>query len=471
VNISFHGAASCVTGSCHLLELDGFCLLVDCGLFQGADELFGGQADSFGFDPREIDAVLLTHAHLDHCGRLPLLFRQGFRGPIYSTAPTRLLSSIVLQDAAHLHEEARDRRLNHVRGVIHKRDDASYNLSDVIETMALFQTVTLKTPVKIHPDVTATFHDAGHILGSASIQVSVREKGVTTKILFSGDIGPRNVSLVKPWSPPADSDYVLVETTYGDRLHRSRPESIEELARVLAQTLSGGGNVLIPTFALERAQELLWVFGTFFREGRVPPGTSFFLDSPMALSATEVFERFRSELSPELETFISQGVDPFSFPGLVTARSIHDSQAINAVRRDAVIMAGSGMVSGGRIVYHLERHIDNPLSSLIFVGYQAEGTLGRAIVNGEKQVRLLGEMRDVRIQTHMINGFSAHADQGDLLAWCSTMQVPDQVFLIHGEKRSMTGFSEKLPSIGWSKMAMPKLHETIELPPAKGKRS
>ena len=176
MKISFHGAASCVTGSCHLLEMDGFRLLVDCGLFQGADELFGGESDPFGFDPREIDAVLLTHAHLDHCGRLPLLFRQGFRGPIYSTQPTRLLSGIVLQDAAHLHEEARDRRHNHAKGIIHKRDDASYNISDVIETMALFQTVALKTPVKLHPDVTATFHDAGHILGSASIQVSVREK-------------------------------------------------------------------------------------------------------------------------------------------------------------------------------------------------------------------------------------------------------------------------------------------------------
>lgn len=463
MNLSFHGAASCVTGSCHLLSVDGFNLLVDCGLFQGQDELFGGTSDPFGFDPSEIDAVLLTHAHLDHCGRLPLLWRQGFRGPIYATAPTRLLAGIVLQDAAHLHEESRDRKNKHVRGVLNKREDATYNISDVLETMALFQTVELEAPVKLFRDITATFYDAGHILGSASIQVVARRKGKTTRILFSGDLGPRNVTLVKPWSPPADSDYVLVETTYGDRYHRSREESVEQLATVVTKTLSAGGNVLIPTFALERAQELLWVFGQFFREDRVRPGTFFFLDSPMALSATEVFERFRTQLSPELERLITAGVDPFSFPGLVMARSVHDSQEINAVRNNAVIMAGSGMVSGGRIIYHLERHIENPLSSLVFVGYQAQGTLGRAIVDGEKKVRLMGEMRDVRIQTHLINGFSAHADQGDLLAWCSKMTVPRRAFLVHGEPRSMDGFAEKLPSIGWNDLYRPRLHETVEL--------
>ena len=265
MHLSFHGAASCVTGSCHLLDVDGFRILIDCGLFQGEDEIFSSNQKPFGFDPGSISAVILTHAHLDHCGRLPYLVRQGFSGPVYATSPTRYLAEIVLWDAAHLQEEKSQEKKGRPKGVRRPSSRSTpYRIADVIDTMAHFvQPAEYDVPVNLAPGVDATFYNAGHILGSASVQITVSRPGRKTRILFSGDLGPGHPALLSPASPPEDSDYVVMETTYGDRLHRSFEESKAELLGVLSDTYARNGKVLIPTFALERAQDLLFFFRAF----------------------------------------------------------------------------------------------------------------------------------------------------------------------------------------------------------------
>ena len=475
MKLSFHGAASCVTGSCHLLDIDGFRILVDCGLFQGPDEIFSSNVKPFGFDPESISLVLLTHAHLDHCGRLPFLVRQGFRGPVVATAPTRYLAEIVLWDAAHLQEERasgaggykKGGRLSRFSGAGGRKGKKGgfYSVADVLDTMSLFaRPAEYEIPVNLAPGIDATYYNAGHILGSASIQITVTRPGKKTRILFSGDLGPETHPLLSPSSPPQDSDYVVMETTYGDRLHRSFESSKDELLGVINDTHRRGGQVLIPTFALERAQDLLYFFREWRDGGRLPGKLPFFLDSPMAINVTHIYERFPDLLDDRLKNLFDKGRDPFMFPELRLTRSVPESRSIAEASARSVILAGSGMVSGGRILYHLFREIENPRSSLVFVGFQAEGTLGRSILEGEKTVRLMGSEKTVRIGLHSINGFSAHADQRDLLGWCRPMNRPEGVFLIHGEHRSLWAFRDKLATIGWNKIQIPALHETVDLP-------
>ncbi|MHB8544488.1 MAG: MBL fold metallo-hydrolase RNA specificity domain-containing protein [Leptospirales bacterium] len=480
MKLSFQGAASCVTGSCHLLDVGGFRILVDCGMFQGPDEIFSSNLKPFSFDPESISAVLLTHAHLDHCGRLPFLVRQGFRGPVIATAPTRYLAEIVLWDAAHLQEEhvahGNGKKGHRPRMPLGSRGKKAkggtfFSVADVMDLMALFAPpAEYEIPVNVAPGIDVTFHNAGHILGSASVQITVTRPGKKTRILFSGDLGPASHPLLSPASPPQDSDYVVMETTYGDRLHRSFDSSKDELLGVLADTYRRGGQVLIPTFAIERAQDLLYFFREWREEGRLPGKETFFLDSPMAINVTHIYERFPDLLADSLKSLFQKGKDPFMFPELRLTRSVLESRSISETSARSVILAGSGMVSGGRILYHLGREIENPRSSLVFVGFQAQGTLGRSILDGEKTVRLLGEEKNVRIGTHSINGFSAHADQGDLLAWCQSMKQPDGVFLIHGEPRSLGAFREKLGTIGWDNIQVPALHETVEVPERSSRR-
>lgn len=465
-----------MTGSCHLLDVDGFRILVDCGMFQGPDEIFSSNLNPFSFDPESVSAVLLTHAHLDHCGRLPFLMRQGFRGPVVATAPTRYLAEIVLWDAAHLQEEhaarsgGKQRKRPPLSGDLRGKEkkgkrETFYSVADVLDLMSLFsRPAEYEIPVNLAPGIDVTFHNAGHILGSASVQITVTRPGKKTRILFSGDLGPDSHPLLSPPFPPQDSDYVVMETTYGDRLHRSFDSSKEELLGVLHDTFRRGGQVLIPTFALERAQDLLYFFREWREKGRLPGKEPFFLDSPMAINVTHIYERFPDLLGESLKDSFRKGKDPFMFSELRLTRSVLESRSIAESAARSVVLAGSGMVSGGRILYHLGREIENPQSSLVFVGFQAEGTLGRSILEGEKKVRLSGEEKSVRIGIHSINGFSAHADQRDLLTWCQSMKKPGEVFLIHGEARSLVGFKEKLGSIGWDHIRIPALHETVDLP-------
>jgi metallo-beta-lactamase family protein len=462
VKLSFHGADRDVTGSCHLVECAGKRLLIDCGLFQGSRALAQENAEPFGFDAATIDLVLLTHAHLDHCGRLPLLAKRGFRGEIIATAATGELARLVMLDAAHLQEEdARSAAATAARGNAGVEGIAPlYSLLDALGTLEYFhRAAEYGAPVELAPGLAATFYDAGHILGSASILLELQEAGRTVRVLFSGDLGNAGRPLLRPPAVPPRADAVVIETTYGDRLHKPIGPSIEELYAAVSDTFRRGGNVIIPTFGLERAQELLYVLSRGVESGRLMRAAQVFLDSPMAISATEIFERHPESLQPEIAALIRQGHDPFHLPGLHFTRERAESMAINSIRGGAIIMAGSGMATGGRVRHHLRHNLGRQDCSVIFVGFAAEGTLARQIIDGAERVRLFGEEIPVRASVHTINGFSAHADQAELLAWHRQTHAA-RTFLTHGEENTMQQFAAKLAG---TEVEMPALHQTYAL--------
>ena len=460
MKIGFHGADQGVTGSCHLIECAGKRLLIDCGLFQGGRELDEENSRALGFDPAGIDFVLLTHAHLDHCGRLPLLVKRGFRGEIVTTAPSRELARLVLLDAAHLHEEEAKRRAHHAWGRnAHKAVPALYTIVEALHTDEFFgRTVAYATQLQLAAGICVSFLDAGHILGSASVMLELREAHTVRTILFSGDLGSPGRPLLNRAAPPP-VDAVVMETTYGDRLHKPLAPSVEELYAAVEATLGRGGNVVIPTFALERAQELLFFLSRGVESGRLSPGLQVFLDSPMAISATEIFERYPEYYRPEARALFGQGRDPFSLPGLHLTRETAESVALNRISGGAVIIAGSGMCSGGRVRHHLRHNLDRHNCAVIFVGYAARGTLARQIIDGAQTVRLFGEDVPVRARVHTINGFSAHADQAELLAW-HRHTTASRTFLVHGEPDVMRSFAGRLHD---TVVEMPRLHQEFTL--------
>ena len=461
VKISFHGADRGVTGSCHLVEAGGKRILVDCGFFQGSRDVDDENAAPFGFDAASIDTLVLTHAHLDHCGRIPLLNKRGFRGEIISTGATRELARLVMLDAAHLQEEdARRRQRRNARAPAPGDGAPLYGTLDALNACDRFgRTADYGQPIALAPGIVVTFFDAGHILGSASILFELEEGGRKRRALFSGDLGNAGRPLLRPPAAPPQVDAVIMETTYGDRLHKPLAASIEELYQVIAATFQRGGNVVIPTFALERAQELLFVLRQGRESNRLPPAMQVFLDSPMAISATEIFERHPEGYAPAVAELFRNGRDPFSLPGLHLARETAESAAINRITGGAAIMAGSGMCTGGRIRHHLRHNLWRSEASIVFVGYAAEGTLARQIIDGAKQVEIFGETIAVRAQVHTVNGFSAHADQAELLAWRAQTHAA-RTILVHGEANTMRAFADKL---GGAKVEIPALGETIEL--------
>lgn len=452
MKLSFHGAARMVTGSCHLVEAAGRRVLIDCGMIQGGPTAEAANAAPFGFDPAAIDCVLLTHAHLDHCGRLPLLVKHGFRGSIIATAATRDLARLVLLDAAHLQEEEARRDAAHAarHGRRHgghghaPGGEPLYTLIDALEAMGRFAApVKLGEELTLGPGFTARFVEAGHILGSASILLTSREGGIR-RVLFSGDLGSPGRPLLPPPAAPPAADAVVMETTYGDRAHRAYDASVGEFLDAVAASFARGGNVVIPTFALERAQELLFALRGGIASGRLAAAMQVYLDSPMAISATELFRRHPEALAPALAAEIARGTDPFALPGLHFVRETAASMALNAIRGGAVLMAGSGMATGGRVRHHLRHNLGRPEAAVIFVGYAAEGTLARRIIDGARSVRLFGETIPVRATIHTINGFSGHADQAGLLAWRRAVPEAARTFLVHGEARAMEAFAPLL---------------------------
>ncbi|MET3650592.1 MBL fold metallo-hydrolase [Dyella japonica] len=442
-----HGAAREVTGSCHQVECGSRSVLVDCGMFQGGPDAERANGEPFVFDPAHMDAVLLTHAHLDHCGRLPLLVRRGFRGRIYATSATIDLARIILLDAAGLQEEdaRKARRSGRRRGA----EDAKplFTLDDVFRTMDFFSPVNYGRTIDVAPGLRARFLDAGHILGSASVILEVLGGEKRIEVLFSGDVGSPGHPLLRDATPAPPADYVVMETTYGDRSHRALEPSIAEFYEAVSTTLDRGGNVIIPTFALERAQEVLYFLKRGQENGNLPKRMSVFLDSPMAISATEIFRRHPECFgAPFLATLRDE--DPFDMPGLHFTRDTADSMAINQIQGGAVIMAGSGMCTGGRVRHHLKHNLWREKCSVVFVGYAAEGTLARRIIDGTREVRIFDEPIQVRAATWTINGFSAHADQHALLDWLGPHRRR-QVLLVHGEyDRGMRGMAEQLLARG-----------------------
>ncbi len=464
MKISFHGADREVTGSCHLVECNGRRILIDCGMYQGGRELTVENAEPFGFDARKIDYLLLTHAHLDHCGRIPLLVKRGFQGEIITTAASRELARIVMLDAAHLQEEEAERQSRKVartRGH-HNRQWVKplYTVLDALNSLDCFgRTARYNVPIDVAPGIRATFIDAGHILGSASIFLELEEHGRRKTVLFSGDLGYTGRPLLRDPAPPPHADVVVMETTYGDRLHKKLEPSIEELYEAVEDTFLRGGNVIIPTFALERAQEILFFLHQAVAKGRLPASMQVFLDSPMAISATEIFRRHPECYDSKTAELFREGNDPFSLPGLHFTRETAQSMALNSIS-GAVIMAGSGMCTGGRVRHHLRHNLWRHDSSVVFVGYAARGTLARIIIDGARRVRLFHEEIPVNARIYTIGGFSAHADRDELLAWHDHTRNPDLTILVHGEDEAMHRFAQRLKG---TRVLMPRIHDTIEL--------
>jgi len=465
IKLSFLGAARNVTGSRYLVEANDVRFLVDCGLYQER-EFRGRNWEPFLIPPDSIDAVLLTHAHLDHCGLLPKLVREGFDGHVYCTAATSEIAKIILMDSANIQQEdAEFKRKRHQReGRRGPYPEVPlYTTDDAKDCFRLLSPIYYGEPVQIGDGVTATFHDAGHVLGSSMIKVTVSQDGEKRTLLFSGDVGRWNKPILRDPTLFDQADYVLVESTYGDRLHESQETISDELARVISSTVEAAGNILIPSFALERSQEVLYYLNELLIKDRIPH-LVVFVDSPMALSVTEVFQHHTELFDKEMMALIRQGKSPFDFPGLTMVRTVDQSKAINYIAGSAMIIAGSGMCTGGRIKYHLVRNISRPESTILFVGYQAMGTLGREIVGGDKEVRILGQKYPVRAKVAQIHGFSAHADRDELFRWLSALQRPPRhLFIVHGEPEAALRFADLLRErTGWE-ISVPEYRDEINL--------
>jgi len=463
VKISFHGADREVTGSCHLIECAGKRILVDCGMFQGSHDLDQDNGEPFGFDAAAIDVLLLTHAHLDHCGRVPLLAKRGFHGEIVATAATRELARLVMLDSARLQEEDAARQQRHAGPWKKNGGEPTgplYTVLDAMNVQDRFGRVAeYGKPIDIAPGIRATYIDAGHILGSASIILDLSENGVTRRITMSGDIGNAGRPLMRNHTPPPVSDLVVMETTYGDRNHKPYDVSVEEFYTAIDETFARGGNVIIPTFALERAQELIYAIHQAIGRSRIAPAVQVFLDSPMAVSATQIFREHPECLSDEAVKLFKGGNDPLSLPGLHLTVETADSIKLNTIRGGAIIMAGSGMATGGRIRHHLRHNIGRREAGIIFVGFAGQGTLARTIIDGAKTVRIMGEELPVRAHIYTINGFSAHAGQAELIEWQKPSQAKRTV-LVHGDEQIMAGFGKLLTG---TEVVMPKLGDSLEL--------
>lgn len=437
------GAAETVTGSCHHLTISGQNLLIDCGLFQGRQEIEDLNHEPFPFELAKLTGVLVTHGHLDHIGRLPKLVSEGYHGPIYATATTQKIAEIVLLDAAKIQLEDFERALRKAQrnGREKKVTPPLFTDKDVAQTMSLFKTVDFAKPLQLG-DVTVTYSPAGHILGSGFISVQSSEG----QVIFSGDLGNTESGVQEDFRLPNACDAVLVETTYGNRTHRPLSETLEEFRTVIKASLKTGGKVLIPSFALERAQNILFHLRNMQKHGDIPK-IPIYLDSPMASKMTQLYMGSKNEFLPEVAAELASGVDPFEPDTLIYAATADESKKINNIDSQAIIIAGSGMMTGGRILHHLKHNLWRKETSLVVVGYQSEGTLGRLLIDGKKRVKIHGEEISVKAKIHTIGGFSAHADQDDLLKWLEPTGGAN-IYMVHGEVAVMNDFGVVLSKAG-----------------------
>jgi metallo-beta-lactamase family protein len=445
--LSFLGAIQQVTGSCYLIEThDGVKVLLDCGMHQGRREEENLNRQPFAFDPDSIDAVVVSHAHIDHSGLLPRLVSVGYRGPIYATEASCALMGLMLQDAAHLQEKDaewenrwRARRGKPLIKPLYTREDAELAVSQ-------FKPVEYNQTVEVAQGVHTTLHDAGHILGSAIVQLDVHDHGRTRRLVFSGDLGNDCSPLMRNPSVLEEADVLLLESTYGDRDHRCAADTLEEFAQILEAAQRDGGNVLIPSFAVGRAQDLIYYLGRFYHEGRLPQQVVF-LDSPMAIRATEIYTRYLEQLDPvERQRQSERGIHKLTdlLPILRTTPSAEESMAINRITNGAIIIAGSGMCTGGRILHHFKHNLWRPECHVVIPGFQSQGTLGRAIVDGASSVRLFHQQIAVKAQIHTLGGFSAHAGQSQLLDWAANFKSRPELYLVHGEREKMLALQTAL---------------------------
>lgn len=466
MKLHFLGANRQVTGSRTCVESGSLQVLVDCGMVQERPFLERNW-DPCPLPPHEIDALLLTHVHIDHSGLIPKLVREGFHGPIYATRASAELLEVMLRDAAKIQaEDAAYKQKRHRRegrkGGAHPAT-ALFTDADVDRTLPLLEVVQYGKPVTIGERISATFFDAGHVLGSAMIEVVVREGDRTSKVLFSGDIGQWHKPLIRDPTMFEQAEYVVMESTYGDREHEDCGDVETQLAQAIHRTAERGGKVIIPTFALERAQELMYYISRLVRADRIPD-LKIFLDSPMAVDVTEIYRSMGDFFDAETLAMMAAGRPPLRFPGLTMTRSVNESRAINQYRQPCVIMASSGMCNAGRIKHHLRQNIGNPKNMILFVGYQGRGTLGRNILDGDPVVRIHGEDHAVRAEIAQICGFSGHADRKALLAWLGNLKSPPRrVFLNHGEEDVSLRFAEQIERDLKFPVTVPQYRETIEL--------
>jgi len=462
MKIRFLGATHQVTGSSYFLDAGGVKILIDCGLFQERDYSYRNWK-SFPVPPDQIHYLLLTHVHLDHSGLIPKLVKEGFAGDILLTPASKEIFPIVILDSARMQEE--DAAFKKQR---HEKEGRKgpypevplYTVKDAEKCFPLLKDVPYEEYLSLNDRVKVCFHNAGHILGSAMIEIIIQDEKGPRNIIFSGDVGQWGNPLLNNPSVFDRADYVVMESTYGDRNHGNPQDIDEKLCKIVNDTVKAGGNVLIPTFAIERAQELLYHFNRLAHAERIPYIVTF-LDSPMAVEITKVFEQSKKYFDKETLELFKDGQDPFDFPGLKLVESVEASKAINLIKGSTIIMAGSGMITGGRIKHHLIRNIARPESTLLFVGYQAVGTLGRQILDGVSPVRILGQFYPVRMKIERIDGFSAHAGMDDLMRWLNNFKSPPKhVFLTHGEEESILSLENYLQSkVGWEVSAPTYMEE------------
>jgi metallo-beta-lactamase family protein len=514
IQIQFLGAAGTVTGSQFLVTAGERHVLVDCGMFQGSPEEVSRNRIPFAFEAGSLDALLLTHAHLDHCGRIPALVRAGYHGPIFTTSATADLTEIVLRDAAKLQAEAETRwRRKHpeqaatesgelqdeeagVEGeeadAAPPRDDegmadqirtarptgmtmtqaALYDERDVDQTVRQFHGVGYGEMTEVAPGIHATFHDAGHILGSAIIELRLTDGGTTTTVIFSGDLGRGETPILADPTPISHADYVLVESTYGNREHAPHEEAIQQLITTINSVSDSRGVLLVPAFAIGRTQELVWVLDELLRDQRIPH-LPLYLDSPMASRASDVYLRHPEVYDAETAELLREGDSPLAYPGEEYTNTVDQSKALRTKPRPMMVVASSGMLTGGRIMHHLKDFLPDPACTLLFIGYQAEGTLGRHLQTGGKTARIDHAEFDVRCRIISISGFSAHADEHELTAWLSHFAAaggtdasngrPKRVFLVHGDPDATTAFAERVRREIAFDVQIPRYREVVTL--------
>ncbi|HAM37605.1 TPA: MBL fold hydrolase [Patescibacteria group bacterium] len=474
MKLKFCGAAKTVTGSCYYIDTGELKFLVDCGAYQGSRENEAMNYEAFPFNPADLDFVFLTHAHFDHCGRLPVLVKQGFHGRIVCTQPTRDLAKVVLLDAAHIQAEDYERWTSRAKegGMTEAEVEEEsfytnrkplFTIEDVEAMAQLFEVYPYSTSVNINNHFEFRLRDAGHIIGSASIEFWVKNEAERTrKIVFSGDLGQPGARIVKDPDLIREADYVICESTYGNRIHRDRNETLLELLAILQAAQKNEGNVLIPVFAIERTQEILYEVNLFV-EQRLLSGLPIYLDSPMASKATAIFKQYPDFYDEDAKRLLNKGDDPFEFPGLHIVEDAEESKRLIS-KRGIVIMAGSGMCTGGRIMHHLKNNIENAKTHIVFVGYQVKGTLGRRIVDGERMVRIFGREYENNAKVHTLGGFSAHGDERDLSYWLGGFgQTPKQIFIVHGDEQVAEEFADRIYKETHIETIVPNLDEEFEL--------
>ena len=446
MKIKFCGAAISVTGSCHLITTDKYKILLDCGQFQGSKALEELNFGDFGFDPKEIDFVILSHSHIDHSGRIPLLVNRGFQGKIYCTDATADLADIMLKDSGYIHEKEAEWSNRKAERSGKPMVDPLFTYNDAVDSLKYLNPIIYGQLIELNPDVKLKFSDAGHILGSAIIELWIKENDKISKIVFSGDLGVKNKPILNDPAAIEEADYLIMETTYGDRVHEPNEKSVSTLIEIILNTTRRGSTVVIPSFAVGRTQEIIYELNMFYEQHdeykKELEKIMVYVDSPMATSATEIFRRNAQVFDDETRNYILKGDNPLDFKNLKFTRTSEESIQLNFNTNPKIIISASGMCEAGRIKHHLKHNLWNSKSSIVFVGYQAVGTLGRSIVNGDLDVSIFGEKIHVNAEIHNLQGFSGHADRDDLLDWLSGFKkMPHKIFLVHGEEESKKGFA------------------------------